>query len=455
MNPADPVAGRTATGALLTLALPIIGVNIGMMLMGTVDTIMVGRVSPEALAAVALGNVVFFALSIFGVGVLLAVDPIISQAVGARNHLGVALGAQRGLIVAAVLSVPISAALFGAGPALRLFQQPEGVVPLAAIYCAILVPGVLPFFAFNVGRQTLQAMHRVAPVLWAIGVANLLNIALNRLLIFGGLGIPAMGVAGSAWATTISRIVTLPLLLYFARRELIPLLRPWLPAAARLAPLRAMLRIGLPIGVQLELEMSAFAAVALLMGRFGTIQVAGHQIALNLASLTFMVPMGIGMGAAVLAGNAVGRADAPGLRAASRAALGTGVAFMSCTALLFLVLPGLLAGIYTNDVAVLGFAATLLPIAGVFQVFDGVQVVAAGILRGLGDTRAPMLINLAGFTGVGLSMSLYLGFHTSLGAIGLWWGLVIGLATVAGILLIRLRHALRRPVTSWHVHPTG
>nr|MBA2293080.1 MATE family efflux transporter [Gemmatimonadales bacterium] len=288
-----------------------------------------------------------------------------------------------------------------------------------------------------------------------IGVANLLNIALNRLLIFGGLGIPAMGVAGSAWATTISRIITLPLLLYFARRELIPLFRPWLPAAARLAPLRSMLRIGLPIGVQLELEMSAFAAVALLMGRFGTIQVAGHQIALNLASLTFMVPMGIGMGAAVLAGNAVGRADAPGLRAASRAALGTGVAFMSCTALIFLAVPALLAGIYTNDVAVLGFAATLLPIAGVFQVFDGVQVVAAGILRGLGDTRAPMLINLAGFTCVGLSMSLYLGFRTSLGAIGLWWGLVIGLATVAGILLIRVRHALRRPVTSWDVHETG
>ncbi|MBA2292639.1 MAG: polysaccharide biosynthesis C-terminal domain-containing protein, partial [Gemmatimonadales bacterium] len=209
MNRADPVAGRTATGALLTLALPIIGVNVGMMLMGTVDTIMVGRVSPESLAAVALGNVVFFALSIFGVGVLLAVDPIISQAVGARNDLGVALGAQRGLIIAAVLSVPIGAALFAAGPALRLFQQPEGVVPLAAVYCAILVPGVLPFFAFNVGRQTLQAMHRVSPVLWAIGVANLLNIALNRLLIFGGLGIPAMGVAGSAWATTISRIITL------------------------------------------------------------------------------------------------------------------------------------------------------------------------------------------------------------------------------------------------------
>ncbi len=455
MNTAVPVAGRTATGALLALALPIIGVNVGMMLMGTVDTIMVGRVSPEALAAVALGNVVFFALSIFGVGVLLAVDPIISQAVGANNQVGVALGAQRGLVLAAVLSVPIGAALFGAGPALRLFGQPAGVIPLVVTYCVILVPGILPFFMFNVGRQTLQAMHRVAPVLWAIGVANLLNVALNRILIFGGLGIPAMGVAGSAWATTISRVLTLPLLLYFARRELIPLFRPWLPDATRLKPLGQMLRIGLPIGVQLELEMSAFAAVALLMGRFGTIQVAGHQIALNLASLTFMVPMGIGMGAAVLAGNAVGRGDAPGLRAASRAALVTGVVFMSCTALLFLAMPRFLAGIYTNDASVLAFAATLLPIAGVFQVFDGVQVVAAGILRGLADTRAPMLINLAGFTIVGLGMSLYLGFRTSLGAIGLWWGLVIGLATVAAILLVRLRHALARPVTSWNLHTTA
>ncbi len=439
-------ARAPAMRTLLTLALPIIGVNVGMMLMGTVDTVMVGRVSPEALAAVALGNVVFFALSIFGVGVLLATDPIISQAVGANDRAGIALGVQRGLVIAVLLTLPVGAALFFAGPVLAAVGQPAAVVPLAATYCAILVPGVLPFFAFNVGRQALQAMHRVAPVLWTIIIVNLVNVALNKLLIFGGLGIPPMGVAGSAWATSVSRVLMVPLLLLFARANLMPTLRPWRPEATLLGPLRSMLRIGVPIGLQLELEMSAFSAVALLMGRFGTVHVAGHQIAINIASLTFMVPMGVAMGAAVLAGNAVGRGDATGLRSASRAALLAGSGFMACTALVLLAIPRTLAGIYTADEAVLAFAATLLPIAGVFQVFDGLQVVGAGILRGLGDTRVPMLINLAGFVGIGLTSSFLLAYYTPLGPVGLWWGLVIGLVVVASILLLRVRHAVRRPV---------
>lgn len=446
MTAAAPVAGRSPLRTLLDLALPIIGVNVGMMLMGTVDTVMVGRVSPEALAAVALGNVVYFALSMFGIGVLLALDPIISQAVGADDPDGVALGVQRGLVIAVLLSIPIGSALFFAGPLLRAAQQPAAVVPLAATYCAILVPGLLPFLVFNVGRQALQAMHRVGPVLWTIVIVNVVNLVLNEVLIFGRVGFPEMGVAGSAWATTVSRIIMLPLLLLFARADLIPTIRPWRAGATARAPLIAVARLGMPIGLQIELEMGAFAAVALLMGRFGTVHVAGHQIAINLASLTFMVPMGVAMGAAVLAGNAVGRGDQAGLRAAAGTALVVGGGFMACMALVLIAVPSLLAGIYTRDASVLAFAATLLPIAGVFQVFDGLQVVSAGILRGLGDTRAPMLINLAGFVGVGLTASILLAYRTPLGPVGLWWGLVLGLFVVAAILMLRVRHAVRRPV---------
>lgn len=446
MTAVAPAVGRSPLRTLLALALPIIGVNVGMMLMGTVDTVMVGRVSPQALAAVALGNVAYYALSMFGVGVLLALDPIISQAVGAHDTEGIALGVQRGLVLAVVLSIPIGVALFFVGPVLGAAQQPADVVPLAATYCAILVPGLLPFLAFNVGRQALQAMHRVAPVLWTIVIVNVVNLVLNEVLIFGRFGFPEMGVAGSAWATTVSRILMLPLLLGFARAELVPTMRPWRPAATARRPLLAVFRLGVPIGMQIELEMGAFAAVALLMGRFGTTQVAGHQIAINIASLTFMVPMGVAMGAAVLAGNAVGRGDQTGLRVAARTALIVGGGFMAGMALLLLTLPTMLASIYTRDAAVLAFAATLLPIAGVFQVFDGLQVVSAGILRGLGDTRAPMLINLAGFAGVGLTASVLLAYHTSLGPVGLWWGLVLGLTVVAVVLMLRVRHAVRRPV---------
>ena len=438
--------GANSLRPLLTLALPIIGVNVGMMTMGAVDTLMVGRLSPEALAAVALGNVYFSTLAMFGIGVLLAVDPVLTQALGAKDVPSAARGVQRGLLIAAGLAVPIGLALLGAAPALRVFQQPEAIIPLAGVYCTILIPGVLPFLLFSVTRQTLQALHRVWPVLWTIIAANLLNVGFNWLLIFGHLGFPALGVAGSAWATTLSRTVMLVMLYLLAHADLRPFIRPWDRESAARGPLVAMVMRGLPIGLQIELEMSAFAVVALLMGTFGTIQVAGHQIALSLASLTFMVPMGVGMGASVLVGQAVGRDDAPAVKAAARSALILGGGFMGLMALAFLLLPTALARVYTTNTDVVTFAALLLPIAGVFQVFDGLQVVSIGILRGLGDTRAPMLINLFGFGVVGVGASLALAYRTPLGAVGLWWGLVIGLVVVAVTLLLRVRVATHRPL---------
>ncbi len=438
---------RSTLGTLLSLSLPIVAVSVGMNLMGTVDTLMVGRVSAEALAAVAIGNVYFFALAMLALGITLALDPVIAQALGADDHEAVALGLQRGLILVVLLGIPLLVLLAVAEPLARALDQPAAVVPLVGTYCLILAPSVFPFLAFSVGRQALQAMHRVAPVVWSIVIANLLNIVLNQWFIFGGVGLPALGVAGSAWATTVSRTVMAALVFALARHELGQPLRPWRRDALRLAPLWRLFRLGLPIGLQLEIEMGTFGAVALMMGAFGTLQVAGHQVALNLASLTFMVPLSVGMGASVLVGRAVGRGDPLALRAAARAALGIGATFMAGTALLLLAAPRFLAALYSTDPGVVDFAATLLPIAGVFQVFDGLQVVSAGILRGLGDTRAPMLINLVGFVGIGMTASVLLAFHTPLGAVGLWWGLVLGLASVALILLVRVRTALSRPLS--------
>jgi MATE family multidrug resistance protein len=205
-----------------------------------------------------------------------------------------------------------------------------------------------------------------------------------------------------------------------------------------------MLRLGVPIGAQHALEFGAFGLVALMMGWMGTLEMAGHQIAINLAALTFMVPLGVGDAASVLVGQAVGRGDAEGTRGSARAALACGVGFMSLTAAAFLALPEPLARLYTGDLAVVGVAATLIPIAGVFQVFDGLQVVAAGILRGLGDTRAPMLICLLGYWVIAIPVSVYLGFVSSLGPAGLWWGLVLGLAVVGILLLWRVWARLAR-----------
>jgi MATE family multidrug resistance protein len=432
--------------SLFRLCLPIVGVNLGMMLMGTADSIMVGHLSASALAAVALGNVYSFAMVIVGIGVLLALDPVLAQALGAGEPEAFAIGVQRGLVLSIVLSIPIALALLAAAPVLRLFDEPPEVVPLAAQYCIRLIPGIPAFLAFGVGRQALQALGRVAPVLWAVLGANLLNVILNRVLIFGALGIPAMGVAGSAWATTFSRLLMLVMLYRLARSSIPGSVRPWRAASWQFGPLWRLLRFGLPIGLQLELEMAAFSIVALLMGKFGTVAVAGHQIAINLASVTFMVPMGVGMGAAVRVGHAVGRGDHRALRIEAGNALALGAGFMTMTGVLFLLWPGPLASLYTLDAGVAAFAATLLPIAGIFQLFDGVQAVCVGVLRGAGDTRTPMLVNLIGFGVIGLSSSLWLAYRTPLAARGLWWGLVVGLGAVASILVARVVAVVRAPI---------
>jgi MATE family multidrug resistance protein len=429
---------------MLRLAIPVVIVQVGMMAMGVVDTVMVGHISAQALAAVALGNLYFFTLAVFALGTLMVLDPVVAQAVGAGDRPAVARAVQRGVIIAAVLTVPAVALLTSAGPVFSLARQPAEVIPLAAAYAIRTAPGTLPFLLFVVFRQTLQAMGRTAPIVAAIIGANLVNGVLNWVLIFGHLGFPAMGVVGSAWATTISRILLVLWLWAASRRELDPLLLPVRPEIWQLQPLVRMFRLGLPIGAQHVLEFGAFALVALMMGWMGTRAMAGHQVAINLAALTFMVPLGVGDAASVLVGQAVGRGDPEGTRGAARAAFACGVVFMTMTGAVFLSLPEPLARLYSRDLGVIGVAATLIPIAGVFQIFDGIQVVASGVLRGLGDTRAPMVANLLGYWLVGIPVSIYLGFVARLGPAGLWWGLVLGLGLVGTSLLLRARARLAR-----------
>src|SRR3954465_10518889 len=408
---------RAELGPMLRLALPVVTVQVGMMTMGVVDTIMVGHISAQALAAVALGNLYFFSLAVFAMGTLMVLDPVVAQAVGARDEPAVARAVQRGIIIAALLTVPAALLLTFATPIFAAARQPIEVIPLAAAYALRSIPGTFPFLLFIVFRQSLQAMGRIAPIVGAIIAANLINAALNWVFIFGHLGLPAMGVVGSAWATSVSRALLVIILWIAARRELAPLLFPIRPEIWQRSPLGRMLRLGLPIGAQHLLEFGAFALVALMMGWMGTLQMAGHQIAINLAALTFMVPLGVGDAASVLVGRAIGRGDPAGTRGAARAALASGFFFMATTATLFLSLPEPLAQLYSRDLEVVAIAAALIPIAGVFQVFDGLQVVAAGVLRGAGDTRGPMLINLLGYWVLGLPLSVYLGFVAGRGAV--------------------------------------
>lgn len=437
--------------ALMALALPVVAVQVGLMGMGVVDSIMVGHVSAAALAAVALGNIYFFNVIVFAMGTLFALDPIVAQAVGANDEAAVSRGIQRGLALAIGLSVLSALLMAPAAPVITWARQPAEIVPDAASYVRISIAGALPFLAFVVLRQSLQAMGRLAPIVITTVAANVLNAGLNWVFIYGHLGVPPLGVAGSAIATVVSRWIMFAALLGLAWPVLRPHLAPLRPESLRLKPLARMLAIGVPIGFQQVLEVGAFGTIGLLMGLFGMAQVAAHQIAIQLAALTFMVPLGISTAAAVRVGHAIGARDSDRARSAARVALICGAGFMALSALGMLTLPEWLARLFTGDASVIGIASLLIPVAGVFQVFDGIQAVAAGVLRGIGDTRAPLVAMLVGYWLIGLPVSLYLGFRTGAGPIGLWWGFVAGLSSVALFLSLRVATLFRGELRRLHV----
>ncbi len=432
--------------AAVRLAVPVAMTYIGLMLMGTVDTMMLGHLSAEALAAGALGHVVSTTLLMLCSGILAALDPLMTQAFGAHDRPAIGAHLQRGIVLAAALAIPISLTMLETRPVLRfLGQQPE-ILGEAAAYIRAISWGNLAFLLFGIFRQTLQAMSLVRPAMVAIVLANLVNVVANYALIFGHFGFPSLGVAGSAHASAASRWVMFLCLLITSRRALRPYWSGFTAAAVSLRHHMRLLRLGLPIGLHNSLELCLFLTVALLMGRIGVSELAGHQIALNLCALAFMVPLGISGAAATRVGNAIGRRDMPGARRSAAVCLSVGAGVMALFAVLFATAPRLLSSLYTEDTATLAVAAALLPIAAVFQVFDGVQVVSSGVLRGAADTTVPAAIALVGFWLLGLPGGWYLAFREGLGPRGLWWGLTLGLSTVAVLFVTRIVFRFRSEI---------
>jgi MATE family multidrug resistance protein len=428
--------------ALLRLALPLIAVQVGQMSMGVVDTMMVGRVSGAAMAAAALGNIYVFGVLMLGIGTLLILDPLISQAVGAGDDAAASRAVQRGLVLATLISVPIALVLVPAETALTWFGQKPAVIPAAAGFTHASILGIAPFLYVSVMRQALTARHRVRPIVIAVVVANFVNAFFNWVFIWGHLGSPALGAAGSGLATSLSRWFLALLLAALAWTELRPLVVPWRRDAFDVAALRRIVALGAPIGLQLAFEVGVFSVVGLLIGRVSASALAGHQVALNLASLTFMVPLGVSVATSVLVGNAIGRGDSVAARKAAGAGLLVGTGFMATSGVLFLTCSTALALLYNGEEEVVATAATLIAIAGVFQVFDGFQCVASGILRGAGESRMPAAANLAGYWVLGLPFGWWLTTHCGMGPAGLWWGLTVGLASVAALLAWRTVHVL-------------
>jgi multidrug resistance protein, MATE family len=432
---------------MFQLAAPVVVAELGWMAMGVADTLMVGPISAEAIGAVGLGSALFMAVAVFAMGMLLGLDTLVSQAYGAGRIDECHRWLVHGIALAAVLTPPVMGALFLMNASLPRWGLDPAVLALTQPYLGVVawsVPPLLLYFAF---RRYLQGLDVARQVMIALILANLMNACVNWVLIYGKLGAPALGVAGAAWATVLSRAaMALYLLVVIVHRERGR--RPGLfetPLRIEARSMRQLVELGVPAALQLTLEVGVFGAASALAGRLAPAALAAHQIALNLAGVTFMVPLGIASAGAVRVGHAVGRLDAVGAASAGWTALLFGAAFMSCSAIVFVVFPRALIGAFTTDPAVLEVGVSLLAVAAVFQLFDGLQVVGTGVLRGVGDTRTPMIWNLAAHWGIGLPIAYVLAFHAGLGVIGLWWGLSAGLI-ICGIALLSVWRRRTRSV---------
>jgi MATE family multidrug resistance protein len=424
---------------MASLAAPIVLAEIGWMTMGIVDTMMVGRQadSSVAIGAVSLGGILYNAVAFFGAGLTLGLDTLVSHSFGA----GDLKDAHRSLVNGIYLSLGMAPILMGLillwQPMLRALAIEPAVVHQAIPYLRALNWSTLFLLLYFVFRRYLQGINLVKPVMFSLVSANLVNVVGNWALIYGHLGFRAMGTVGSGWATCCSRIYMAAVLLvycvYYDLRY-----KTGLGEASRwphMPRVRRLLVLGFPAAMQFGFEVGVFAAATALIARLGDVPLASHQIALNTVSFTYMVPLGISSAAAVRVGQALGRRDAHAASRAGWTALALGASFMTCMAVALWVVPHYIVRIYTPNPEVIRAASGLLFVAAFFQLFDGLQAVATGALRGAGDTRTPMIWSSALYWLLGLPLGAYLCFRVGWGAEGLWTGLCISLILIGSVLL--------------------
>ncbi len=424
---------------MVRLATPIALAEVGWMTMGIADTIVVGHLpnSAAAIGAVSLGSIVFYTVGIFGSGLLLGLDTMVSQAFGARRLDECHHSLANSLWFCLPLAPVLMAVLWGTLPLLEHGGIDRAVLKEAVPYLKALIWSTPPLLVYFALRRYLQGMNLTRPVTFALVTANVVNIVGNVAFVFGRWGAPALGTQGSGWATCVSRCYLAAVLAGFAgwhswryRTGLFGI--DWRPDFGRIG---ALVRLGLPAASQIGLETAVFAVAAFLIGRLGAVPLAGHQIAMTTVSFTYMVPLGIGSAAAVRVGQALGRRDPEGAKHAGWVALGLGAGFMSLSAAVLLLFPERIALFFSVDPAVIRMGARLVAIAAFFQIFDGLQVVATGALRGAGDTHTAMFCHLIGYWGFGLPLGWALCFPARFGASGLWAGLSAAIIAIGAALL--------------------
>ena len=431
---------RAEIRPMLRLALPLAMAELGWMAMGFVDTLMAGRLSAAAMGAGSLGNMLFFPIAICGTGMLLGMDTLVAQAYGARDLAGCRRSLVQGLWIAAGLSPVVVVLLALTIPLLRVTGTNPRVLELVGPFMRALLWGVPPLLAFAALRRYLQAMDIVKPITFAVVSANVLNFAGNWIFMYGNLGAPRMGLTGSGLSTSISRVyialVLLVAVVRHERRQAALSGRAVWPRRPEWTLIRRLLALGFPSAMQILVEGGVFALVAVMAARFDEVALAAHSIAVNVISTTFMVPLGISSAAAIRVGQAVGRGSPRDAARAGWTALLLGAGFMASAGLALAVVPRWIARLYSPEAAVVVSGAALLRIAAIFQTFDGLQVVATGALRGLGDTRTPALAHFTGYWLIGMPIAWMLSFRFAWGVSGIWAGLTCALIVIGVILVV-------------------
>jgi multidrug resistance protein, MATE family len=441
--------------AVARLSGPVVLTQLGLMMTNVVDTLMVGHLGVTELAASALGNMWQWTFMSFGFGLVMGIDPLVSQAHGSGDGRGVALAYQRGVVLAVLISIPICIAMAYTREGLVLLGQDPRTAALAAEYNLWKIPTVPSFLLYTALKQYLQGRTIMAPATWVMWLGNVAHVIANYALVFGHFGFSAYGLKGAAMANS-STTALLALGLWFWVRGFglyEGATRPWdRESVSPRAVLRAA-RIGLPVGGQVCLEATAFSVAAMMAGWLGTTAVASHQVVLSLAALAFMVPNGISQGAATRVGNLVGAGNHTGMQRASYASLALGIGAMSISAVLFVVFRSGLPRLFTSDASVIAMSATILPVAAAFQLSDGAQGVAGGVLRGLGRPDAAALVNLLGYYAFALPLAYVFGVRGGYGLVGVWLALAAGLTVIAAGLLVWVARTVRRPLSELRVTP--
>jgi multidrug resistance protein, MATE family len=432
----------------IRLALPLVLAELGWMSMGIVDTVMVGHLpdSATAMGAVSLSSNIFIVLALFGSGLLLGLDTIVSQAFGAGQREDCHRALINGIYLSIALTPVLALPAWFFRQALTSMNIGAPIIEQAVPYMQALVIGLFPLLLYFAVRRTLQAMNMVRPVAFALISANLINAFFNWALIYGKWGFPAMGTVGSGWSTAIARAymaaVLVGYLLWYDHRHRTDLLKTRVDID--LPRIRRLIMLGLPAAMQFTLESGVFATVTALAARLGAVPLASHQIALNTVAFTYMVPLGISSAAAVRVGQAIGRKDPAGANDSGSTAIFLGATFMAGASIALLVFPRWIALMYTPDEIVIRATGSLLMAGAAFQLFDGIQTVATGALRGAGDTRTPMLCHLLAYWVIGLPLGAWLCFRHDWGAFGLWAGLSLALILIGIVLLFAWRRAVHR-----------